>query len=383
MTSTSSPIAAAVPNALVGANTDNYYRKLRLQINWTDRPLPAHAPAPEQASGESARTYGARCERELLRRIRQHALVDVVALITQRPHTLRRFGTFFTALRGHFCSAAAVVGLVRHLAVLANFRRAPLRSALSRSFIHLCLSNRDQLGDLLIDVIIDRRPSDAFLANAFAEHSFSLCDFALVRRWARETSYALPFHAFFPPAETDADGVARTLAALARQGRLEFNRTTVSSRFVDVVLAHSSDVDFLLLAQLYVRRNAALDAVSAPTSFVFRSVLEEAQAIHDYVHGVTYELNDCSFCLDGRLAATAKRRYEYLMIFEHLLALAPLRLPVYLGVEILSWLSPMLGASHAGWLRCAAVATNIGRAYAARQRRTIQNSPDSKRCKKP
>lgn len=360
---------------------DHYAQKLLLQIHWNDGALPAddddafgssgttkkRMPTlellPRQRAGESALAFRLRCEAAFLRHIQTVSLADAVRMLEHQPQHFRRFAAIFSAIRTRTWHASTLTAFVRRLVLLPNFRRAPLRTALSQSFVALCMCHRAELGDVLLDVLTDRRPPAALVDRLFTKHRFMTVDFALVQRWAAETPYTLPFSGFFPPRTADAPQFSRVFAALARQSRLQFGRAELSSQLVDATLAHANDADCLLLARLHMRQNR----VRCVGQLLF----------------LTDEPRRNQFVLYGELSVTNKRRYEHLVIVETLFALAPLRLPVYVVVEMLSWLSPLLATNRGAWGRYTALATSILRAHDARSAAAIKTLPDAKRNKKP
>jgi len=377
------PRASSLTSA---AKPDAYEQKLWHEIYWDDkdrepRRTPPTRPflsfdgtplcffVPQRRAAEDEQSYRRRCETELLRCIRTVSLGGAGTILDQKPHALNRFAAIFSALRVRAWQPVTLAKFVRRLVILPNFRRAPLRSALSKAFVRLCMANRREIGDVLLDVLCDRRPLAAIVAAVLGEEAFDTVDFSLVQRWATETPYALPFRAYFPPPIADAVQFSRLFATLARQHRLEFNRERLSNQFVNAVLAHASDADFLLLAQLYVRQNRERRLMLMGS--------RSNAAVNDAFAHLFEVRRPNQFILYGELAAVHKRRYEHLVIVEMLMALAPARLHVYVAVEILSWLSPLLGTTPSAWRRYAAIATNILRAHTC----AIKNTPQDKRSK--
>jgi hypothetical protein len=342
-----------------GDEDDNQSNRGIIQFN--DRQM--SNLTPRAARGETLAHYRRRCEDELLRRMRVASVTDVSLLLDHCLRSLKRFGAIFAALRSRAWVPSVLGRIVRKIAATPNFRSAPIRSAISKSFAALCMTYRNELGELFVDVLIDRRPPPNYVASLLDYACYYTCDLALVRRWANETSYALPFAGFFAPTSIDAADYSRLFATLARQSRLQFDRMIVAPSFIDKLLAHSNDVDFLFLAQLYITQNR-----------------RAAQRVSDQIAESGGETNQFSF--DPSLSAANRRRHHYLVAFELLLTLAPLHLPLYLAVELLSWLSPTLAASTSEWQRLVVVTNNIRRAHRERSTAVIQTSTQSKHVKK-
>jgi len=301
------------------------------------------------------------CEKQLLLSIRScTSLVEAQQIAERNARHLHRFGLFFRSLNVRAWRPSELAAFVRRLVNSANFRRAPLRSALCKSFVHLCMAYRTELGETLINVLIARRPTAAMVGKLFGNRTFNTADFTLILRWCRETPYKLPFNAFFSPNPFDAAEFSRVFASMVRCERLAFNANALSSRFVDTVLSSASDADFLSLAYHYMahKRSFTWFLLDPPIVWVPNQ-----------------------FILSTDLTMRNRQRYEHLVILDTLIVLVPLELPVYVCVELLSWLSPKLGGSFKHWVVYADMATRLLSAYRRRSAAQIKTLHEAK-CSK-
>jgi hypothetical protein len=355
-------------------NLNDNRKKLWMQVHWDDDSREGEAStdnitysmllspslSPVRRSNAYSSKRPATNDRQLVQFIKYGMFSEANWLLDCPSVRIKCFGLIFDALyRSSSCYvySGACLNTARRVVLLQSFRSAPNRSVLTSSFLQMCLACEEELGDLIIDVLVERRPSTVSVVKLFHHRRLTGRVVSLLRRWTDETDYPLPLRTSTEMQQNDARDMARVLTDLYRQNRLLPGFSMLSTPVANIMFEGiDSDHCFWRLANYFMAQG------------------DEESGEKDVTIAACRQ-----FTFYGCVFQKYRRRFLHASIVETMLALAPLNLPVYLTVELLAYLVPQLAEERRTvWPKYTAVATNIKRAH---QRATIQKISVNKQSK--
>lgn len=327
--------------------------KLRTRVASDELNLHASDDEYEALVGDTSRVADLQLRQaETTRRLRGYLgagdLDEVAYTVRHRPAYVVCFPMLFDRLESIYgkhqrrhVDVSRIAELVTNITALPNYRRATNRSAITKSFVALCMRVLgNALVDTLIDVIVERKPRQEFIERLFGGHRLTFDMGTAVARWLRETPYALPLHASYPHQPARLKAHVMLLHSAYRDERIGRYYESISVLAVEAALVYLDDRRFYELAVAFMR---------------------------------PYYCRHTS--LKAAYVGVVARRFRHVEILELLLALAPLFLPVYLIVDIIDAMaSPGVALSVDERTRIPRLATRIMQLQRAAEARKIDRN---------